>query len=122
MLGTGAPFAPRLHAAVRKAVFRQVSGNTLQQVETFKYLGVVCTSDGSRNKGIDTRIGEANVVVRELYCWVVTKRELLKTAKQNSSKDQIASLHLRPSLVPSRCGSQQKHLKFLLMVRYFGFF
>jgi len=32
----------------------QVSGNTLQQVETFKYLGVVFTSDGNRNKEIDT--------------------------------------------------------------------
>ena len=70
--------------------FWQVSGNTLQQVETFKHLGVVCTSDGSRNKGIDTRIGEAIAVLRELYCSVVTKRELLKTAKQSSSKDQVA--------------------------------
>jgi len=51
---------------------------------------VVCTSDGSRNKGIDTRIGEAIAVLRELYCSVVTKRELLKTAKQSSSKDQVA--------------------------------
>ena len=45
----------------------QVSRNTLQQVETFKYLGVVFTSDGSRNKGIDTRIGKANAVLRELF-------------------------------------------------------
>jgi len=41
----------------------QVSENTLQQVETFKYLGVVFTSDGSRNKGIDTRISKANAVL-----------------------------------------------------------
>jgi len=39
------------------------------------------TSDGSRNKGIDTRIGKANAVVRELYCFMVTKRELSKNAK-----------------------------------------
>ena len=58
-----------------------MSENTLQQVETFKYLGVVITSDGSRNKGIDTRIGKANAVLRELYCSVVTKRELSKNAK-----------------------------------------
>jgi len=58
----------------------QVSGNTLQQVETFKYQ-VVFTSDGSRNKEIDTRIGKANSVLRELYCSLVTKRELSKTAK-----------------------------------------
>jgi len=59
----------------------QVSRNTLQQVETFKYLGVVFTSDGSRNKGIDTRIGKSNAFLRESYCSVVTKRELSKTAK-----------------------------------------
>jgi len=59
----------------------QVSGNTLQQVETSKYLRVVFTSDGSRNKNIDTRIGKANSVLRELCCSVVTKREISNTAK-----------------------------------------
>ena len=49
--------------------FLQLSRNTLQQVATFKYLGVVFTSDKSRNKGIDSRsrIGKANAVLRELY-------------------------------------------------------
>jgi len=58
--------------------FLQVSGNTLQQVEKFKYLGVIFTSDGRQ---IDTGIGEANAVLRELYRSVVTKRELSNTAK-----------------------------------------
>jgi len=31
--------------------------------------------------GIDTRIGKANSVLRELYCSMVTKRELSKNAK-----------------------------------------
>ena len=39
--------------------------STLQQMESFKYLGVVFTSNGSRNKGIDTRISEANAVLRK---------------------------------------------------------
>jgi len=51
----------------------QVSGKTLQQLETFKYLGVVFTSDRSRNKGIDTWTDKTNAVLRELYCSVVTK-------------------------------------------------
>jgi len=34
----------------------QVSGNTLQRMETFKYLKVVFMSDGNRNKEIDTRL------------------------------------------------------------------
>jgi len=59
----------------------QVSGNALQRVETFKYLRVVFTSNGSRNKKIDTRIGKANAVLREFYCSVVAKRELSKTEK-----------------------------------------
>jgi len=41
-----------------------VNETTPQQVETFKYLGVVFTSDGSRNKGIDTRISKANAVLQ----------------------------------------------------------
>jgi len=64
-----------------KQCFLQVSGNTLQQVKTFKYRGVVFASDESRNKEFDTRIGKANVVLRELYCSVVKKRELSKNAK-----------------------------------------
>jgi len=52
-----------------------------QQVETFKYLRVVFTCDGRRSQEVDTRIGKANAVLRELYRSVVTKRELLNTAK-----------------------------------------
>jgi len=36
----------------------QVSDNTLQHVEKFKYLGVVFTSDGRRNKKIYAQIGK----------------------------------------------------------------
>jgi len=46
--------------------FLQVSGNTLQQVAKFKFLGVVFTSDESRNRGTGTRVGKANAVLREL--------------------------------------------------------
>ena len=42
---------------------------------------VVFTRDESRNKEIDTRIGKANVVLRELYCSVVKKWELSKNEK-----------------------------------------
>jgi len=58
-----------------------VSGIAYTAVGRDVYLGVlVFTSDGSRNKEIDTRIGKANAVMRELYCSVVAKRELSKTA------------------------------------------
>ena len=48
----------------------QVSGKSLQQVEKFKYLRVVCTRD---IRDVDTRIGKPNTVLRELYCSVVTE-------------------------------------------------
>jgi len=38
-------------------------------------------SERKRNKEIDTRTGNASVVLRELYRSVVTKRELSNTAK-----------------------------------------
>jgi len=65
---------------------RQVSGNTLQQVEKFKYPGVVFTSGGRRSEEIDTRVGKAKAVLREFYCSVVTKRELSNTAKLSVCK------------------------------------
>jgi len=51
----------------------QVSGSTRQQVEKFKYLGVVAYFRLAE-RGDDTRIGKANAVLRELYRSVVTKR------------------------------------------------
>jgi len=42
-------------------------------------LGVVFTSDGRRDEEIVTRIGKANAVLRELYRFVVTKREFFNT-------------------------------------------
>jgi len=43
--------------------------------------GIYVTSDGIWSEEIDTRIGEANAVVRELYRSVVMKRGLSNTAK-----------------------------------------
>jgi len=42
---------------------------------------MVFASDGRWSNKIDTRIGEANAVLRELYHSVVTKRELSNTTK-----------------------------------------
>jgi len=41
---------------------------TLQQVEKFKYLGVVYTSDGRWSVEVDAWIAKANAFLRELYC------------------------------------------------------
>jgi len=58
----------------------------LQQVEKFKYLGVVFASDGSRNKEVDTPTGKADAVLRKLDRSVVTKRELFHNAILSSFK------------------------------------
>ena len=59
----------------------QVNGETLKQVEKFRYLGVVFTSDGRQDEELDTRIGKASAVMRALHYSVVMKRELSKKTK-----------------------------------------
>ena len=59
----------------------QVSGNTRQQVEKCKHLVVVFASDERWRAEIDTQIGKANAVLRELYRSVITKRELSNATK-----------------------------------------
>jgi len=69
----------------------QVSNSTMQQVR-FKCPGVVFASDGRRKSKIDTRIGKANAVLRELYGSVVRKRELSNTAKLSVFKLVFVSI------------------------------
>jgi len=70
----------------------QVSDNTRQQVEKFKYFRVLHTSEGRRNREIDTRIVKASAVLRELYRSVVTKQELSNTAKLSVSKSALVPI------------------------------
>uniref|UniRef100_A0A8C6KHS8 Reverse transcriptase domain-containing protein n=1 Tax=Nothobranchius furzeri TaxID=105023 RepID=A0A8C6KHS8_NOTFU len=58
-----------------------VRDEVLPQVEEFKYLGVLFTSEGKLEREIDRRIGAASVVMRALYQSVVVKRELSQKAK-----------------------------------------
>nr|XP_054600482.1 uncharacterized protein LOC129164434 [Nothobranchius furzeri] len=58
-----------------------VGGEVLPQVEEFKYLGVLFTSDGRRDREIDRRIGSASAVMRMLNRSVVVKRELSQKAR-----------------------------------------
>ncbi|TWW64119.1 R2DM Retrovirus-related Pol polyprotein from type II retrotransposable element [Takifugu flavidus] len=53
----------------------------LPQVEEFKYLGVLFTSEGRMEREIDRRIGAASTVMRTLHRSVVVKRELSRKAK-----------------------------------------
>ena len=59
----------------------RVGGELLPQVEEFKYLGVLFTSEGRMEREIDRRIGAAAAVMRSLYRSVVVKRELSRKAK-----------------------------------------
>ncbi|KAI3373481.1 hypothetical protein L3Q82_021949 [Scortum barcoo] len=45
----------------------QVGGEVLPQVEEFKYLGVLFTSEGKMEREIDRRIGAASAVMRSVY-------------------------------------------------------
>lgn len=59
----------------------QVGNKLLPQVEEFKYLGVLFTSEGRKECEIDRRIGAASAVMRSLYRSIVVKRELSQKAK-----------------------------------------
>ncbi|KAK3528617.1 hypothetical protein QTP70_006030 [Hemibagrus guttatus] len=59
----------------------QVGGELLPQVEEFKYLGVLFTSEGRMDCEIDRRIGAAAAVMRSMYRSVVVKKELSRKAK-----------------------------------------
>ncbi|KAK3521202.1 hypothetical protein QTP70_000769, partial [Hemibagrus guttatus] len=59
----------------------QVGGELLPQVEEFKYLGVLFTSEGRMDREIDRRIGAAAAVMWSMYRSVVVKKELSRKAK-----------------------------------------
>ncbi|KAK3563422.1 hypothetical protein QTP86_027793 [Hemibagrus guttatus] len=59
----------------------QVGGEVLPQVEEFKYLGVLFTSEGRMNREIDRRISALAAVMRSMYRSVVVKKELSRKAK-----------------------------------------
>ncbi|KAK3525020.1 hypothetical protein QTP86_013357 [Hemibagrus guttatus] len=59
----------------------QVGGEVLPQVEEFKYLGVLFTSEGRMDCEIDRRIGAAATLMRSMYRSVVVKKELSRKAK-----------------------------------------
>ncbi|KAK3510343.1 hypothetical protein QTP70_004929 [Hemibagrus guttatus] len=59
----------------------QVGGEVLPQVEEFKYLRVLFTSEGRMDREIDRRIGAAAAVMRSMYQSVVVKKELSRKAK-----------------------------------------
>ncbi|KAK3514973.1 hypothetical protein QTP70_000742 [Hemibagrus guttatus] len=59
----------------------QVGGEVLPQVEEFKYLGVLFTSEGRMDRETDRQIGAAAAVMRSMYRFVVVKKELSRKAK-----------------------------------------
>jgi hypothetical protein len=58
-----------------------VSGATLKQVEKFKYLGVVFTSDGRQETELDARIAGAGAIMRQLQHSVIRRDEIGVKAK-----------------------------------------
>ena len=59
----------------------RVGNEILPQVEEFKYLGVLFTSEERMEREIDGRIGAASAVLRALHRPVVVKKELSQKAK-----------------------------------------
>ncbi|TWW66946.1 hypothetical protein D4764_20G0009780 [Takifugu flavidus] len=59
----------------------RVGEEVLPQVEEFKYLGILFTSEGRMEREIDRRIGAASAVMQALNRSVVMKKELSRKAK-----------------------------------------
>jgi len=86
--------------------FLQVNGNTLQQVKTFKYLGVVFTSDESPNKGIDRRIGKTNAVLRKFLMQVGNCQVLYKKYSRRPLSFNLRDQNpLHENIISSRSNS-----------------
>lgn len=59
----------------------QVGGGFLPQVEEFKCLGVLFTSEGRMECETDKRIGEATAVMQLVYRSLVVKKQLSRKGK-----------------------------------------
>ena len=101
----------------------QVSGNTLQQVETFRHPGVAFASDGRWSEEIDTRIGKANAVLRELYRYVFTKQEFSNTSKLSVFKSVFVPILIyghESCIMPERLLTQVKAAELGFLRRVHG--
>ncbi|KAI3365818.1 hypothetical protein L3Q82_000807 [Scortum barcoo] len=73
----------------------RVGGEVLPQVEDFKYLGVLFTSEGKMEREIDRRIGAVSAVMCSVYRTVVVKKEL---SRKGAALDLLVNLHSHPHL------------------------
>ena len=81
----------------------RVGGEFLSQVEEFKYLGVLFTSEGRIEREIDRRIGAEATVMQSLYGSVVLKKKLsLKVKGQFTGKSVFLPSPMVMNLTVSR--------------------
>ncbi|TWW71349.1 hypothetical protein D4764_17G0008320 [Takifugu flavidus] len=80
----------------------RVKEEILPQVEEFKYLGVLFTSEGRMEREIDRRIGAASAVMRTLHRSVVVKftgrSSFLPSPMVMSFGDRVRSSAIREEL------------------------
>ncbi|KAI3368141.1 hypothetical protein L3Q82_007873 [Scortum barcoo] len=72
----------------------QVGGEVLPQVEEFKYLGVLFTSEGKMEREIDRQIGAASAVMRSVYRTV--------NGEEGAESKEPAAKEPEPILPPDR--------------------
>ena len=95
----------------------QTNGVRFQQTEKFKYLGDTCSSDSRQDDKLDTRIGKASALIRQLYRSVVLKRELCTKAKFSVFRSVFVPIltYVMTERVKSRV--QSAEINFLQKVR-----
>ncbi|KAI3368351.1 hypothetical protein L3Q82_008056 [Scortum barcoo] len=70
----------------------RVGGEVLPQVEEFKYLGVLFTSEGKMEREIDRRIGAASAVMRSVWYRTVSGEEGAESKVKRSSRFHSVNL------------------------------
>ncbi|KAI3370208.1 hypothetical protein L3Q82_024983 [Scortum barcoo] len=69
----------------------RVGGEVLPQVEEFKYLGILFTSEGKMEREIDRQIGAASAVMRSVY-WTVSGEEGAKSKDRGYKRPEMSFL------------------------------
>ncbi|TWW56226.1 hypothetical protein D4764_08G0002130, partial [Takifugu flavidus] len=88
------------------ACLLRVKEEILPQVEEFKYLGVLFTSEGRLEQEINRWIGAASAVMQTLHRSVLVKRVLryMVVADPNAGQDTVVHLRVpKPDAVPLDC-------------------
>ena len=72
----------------------KIGEEIIEQVDTMKYLGVMISSDGSMDKEVEARIGNATRVIGRMNEMVLRWKELRKQEHQTKGSECHSDVHI----------------------------